>query len=181
MISKTDALLSNYERVVSEPWNQSLSGQEKVWFLVYDPAEQRKVMLRLSDFESLTLKCRHEWAEVNLRGCFPEWMAKHEYREEYFNAPENIKDQIETDFKDFVVEKIKKVFINTENIENTVVAIYNVNSLFGFIKLSDVLEEIYHLNKGRILVFFPGEHHNNQYRLMDARDGWNYLARPITV
>jgi hypothetical protein len=31
------------------------------------------------------------------------------------------------------------------------------------------------------LVFFPGEHHpeHHSYRLLDARDGWNYLAVPL--
>jgi hypothetical protein len=33
---------------------------------------------------------------------------------------------------------------------------------------------------GRLLIFFPGEHQGNSYRLLDARDGWNYLATPIT-
>jgi hypothetical protein len=30
-------------------------------------------------------------------------------------------------------------------------------------------------------VFFPGVYENNNYRLLDARDGWNYLAVPITM
>ena len=34
---------------------------------------------------------------------------------------------------------------------------------------------------GRLLVFFPGEVEGNNYRLLDARDGWNYLATPITA
>ena len=33
--------------------------------------------------------------------------------------------------------------------------------------------------RGRLLVFFPGEHERGNYRLLDARDGWNYLAVPI--
>jgi len=35
--------------------------------------------------------------------------------------------------------------------------------------------------EGRLLVFFPGEYHpeNHTYRLLDARDGWNYLAVPL--
>jgi hypothetical protein len=32
---------------------------------------------------------------------------------------------------------------------------------------------------GRLLVFFPGQREGNNYRLFDARDGWNYLALPI--
>ena len=34
---------------------------------------------------------------------------------------------------------------------------------------------------GRLLVFFPGEREGSNYRLLDARDGWNYLATPITA
>ena len=34
--------------------------------------------------------------------------------------------------------------------------------------------------RGRLLVLFPGVYEQNNYRLLDARDGWNYLAIPIT-
>ena len=37
MISKVDQLITAFDKVVREPWNNTLSGQEKVWFLVYDP------------------------------------------------------------------------------------------------------------------------------------------------
>ena len=53
MASKIDQLLSAFEIVINEPWANSLSGQERVWFLVYDPAEQRKVDLRIGDFEMI--------------------------------------------------------------------------------------------------------------------------------
>jgi len=29
-------------------------------------------------------------------------------------------------------------------------------------------------------VLFPGVYEQNNYRMLDARDGWNYLAIPIT-
>jgi len=54
MASKIDQLLSAFELVVNEPWSNALSGQERIWFLVYDPAEQRKIDLRLEDFETAT-------------------------------------------------------------------------------------------------------------------------------
>jgi hypothetical protein len=45
-----------------------------------------------------------------------------------------------------------------------------------------VLKEVVNDIRGRLLVFFPGEYEDNNYRLMDApRDGWNYLAVPITL
>jgi hypothetical protein len=37
------------------------------------------------------------------------------------------------------------------------------------------------LVNGRMLVFFPGEVDGNNYRLLGAKDGWNYLATPITA
>jgi hypothetical protein len=30
------------------------------------------------------------------------------------------------------------------------------------------------------VIFFPGHFEHNNYRLLDARDGWNYHAVPIT-
>jgi len=30
-------------------------------------------------------------------------------------------------------------------------------------------------------VFFPGQLEQNNYRLLDARDGWNYMAVPISI
>lgn len=53
-------------------------------------------------------------------------------------------------------------------------------TLFGLARVSSVVEGIKEAVDGRLLVFFPGEHHpeNHTYRLLDARDGWNYLAVP---
>jgi hypothetical protein len=54
--------------------------------------------------------------------------------------------------------------------------------LFGFLKIKDIAETLAPLVDGRILFFFPGEiRENNNYRLLDAYDGWNYLAVPITA
>jgi hypothetical protein len=53
-----------------------------------------------------------------------------------------------------------------------------VGTLFGLARVSSVVEGIKDSIQGRLLVFFPGEHlpENHTYRLLDARDGWNYLA-----
>jgi hypothetical protein len=44
-----------------------------------------------------------------------------------------------------------------------------------------VLKKVVNDIRGRLLVFFPGEYEDNIYRLLDARDGWSYLAVPITL
>jgi len=181
MQTKTDQLLDAYEKVVNEPWSTVLSGQERIWFLVYDPAEQRKVDLRLSDFETITLKANKKWEDISLKQCFPLWMAKHEYREDYFSNPEYIIDQLEAEFIPFVIKFLKSELKKTEQDQDTLIAIRDVSALFGFARLSEILKSCYKDFNGRMLIFFPGEFENNQYRLLDARDGWDYLARPITL
>ncbi len=181
MQSKIDQLISAFESVVNEPWTTSLSGQERIWFLVYDPAEQRKVDLRIGDFETTTIKAKKRWVSISLKKCFPLWMSKHDYKEEYFNDPESLVDQLEGEFKLFAIDFIIAEFEKLGTDENTLIAVKDISSLFGFNRLSDVLSGCSNYFKGRLLLFFPGEYDKNQYRLLDARDGWNYLARPITA
>jgi hypothetical protein len=54
-------------------------------------------------------------------------------------------------------------------------------SLYGFIRISRLLTEVEADIRGRLLVFFPGDYDQNNYQLLSARDGWNYLAVPITL
>ncbi len=180
MPSKIDQLLASFEKVVNEPWSSSLSGQERIWFLVYDPADQRKVDLRTGDFETLTVKASKKWKSISMKNCFPQWMANHEYREEYFKEPEFIVDQLESEFIPFAIQFLKKELSHLDQDQDTLIAIKDVSALFGFSRLSEILKSCDKDFKGRMMVFFPGEFENNQYRLLDARDGWDYLARPIT-
>ena len=63
------------------------------------------------------------------------------------------------------------------------VGLLGAGTLFGLgdaVKVSALLNAVNDAIVGRLLVFFPGEHEGNSYRLLDASDGWNYLATPIT-
>lgn len=181
MASKVDLLLSAFDRVVHEPWSPLLSAQEKIWFLVYDPAEQRKIDLRMGDFEATARRAGKKWITLSLKPCFPQWMADHDYKEEYFADPEALVDQLETEFKQTAINFLTTQIGTQGADETTVVALRDVSALFGFARLSDVLNGAASAIRGRMLVFFPGEHQRSQYRFLDARDGWSYLARPITA
>ena len=65
--------------------------------------------------------------------------------------------------------------------EDTVVGVFGAACLYGFTRVSLVLKKVERDIRGRLALFFPGEYDNNNYRLLDARDGWNYLAVPITL
>ena len=62
----------------------------------------------------------------------------------------------------------------------SVVAVTGLASLFDFMKVSSLVERVEDSVPGRLLIFFPGEYAGNVYRFMDARDGFNYMAVPIT-
>jgi hypothetical protein len=181
MQTKIDQLLNAFEAVVNEPWSSVLSGQERIWFLVYDPADQRKVDLRVGDFENAALKANKRWISISMKNCFPHWMSQHDYKDEYFNDPELLLDQLEAEFKQYAINFLISEFERLGTNENTLIAVREISSLFGFTRISEILSGCSNAFKGRLLLFFPGEFERNQYRLLDARDGWNYLARPITA
>ncbi len=181
MTTRIDQLVEAYIKVVSEPWSTALSGQERIWFLVYDPSEQRKVDLHVGEFETAAIKAEKKWKSISLKQCFPTWMANHEYREDYFNSPEYIVDQLEAEFIPFAIQFLKDELCKIEQDENTLIALKDVSALFGFARLSEILKSCDKDIKGRLLIFFPGEFEHNHYRLLNARDGWDYLARPITL
>jgi len=181
MATRIDLLVEAYEKVVKEPWASALSGQERIWFLVYDPAEQRKVDLRSGDFETAAIKVGKKWKSISLKHCFPSWMANHEYKEDYFSNPEYIVDQLEAEFIPYAIRFLKNELMKIEQDEDTLLAVKDVSSIFGFARLSEILKGCDKDFKGRLLIFFPGEFESNHYRLLDARDGWDYLARPITI
>ena len=95
--------------------------------------------------------------------------------------PDQLVDQLESEFKQFAINYLKEELNKQGTDDNTLIALRDVSALFGFVRLSSVLDVTATAFKGRMLVFFPGEHDKNHYRLLDARDGWSYLARPITA
>ena len=181
MATRIESLIEAYIKVVKEPWASTLSGQERIWFLVYDPAEQRKIDLHIGEFETAAIRAGKKWKTISLKQCFPSWMASHEYKVDYFINPEYIVDQLEAAFIPYAIQFLKNELTKIDPDEHTIIALKDVSALFGFARLSEILKSCDKYFKGRLLIFFPGEFEQNHYRLLDARDGWDYLARPITA
>ena len=178
-MSQVNNLVANYRRHVAIPWQTNLAGSQKVWFAVYAPAEERRVRAKIQEFEIATLEAKHNWKLVDITAVPAEWLAKHEYREAYFEEPSAL-SMISEDLKAHVVSVLKEACQASNVNKDTMVAVLGVGSLFGFLHLSGVIGELEHAIRGRLLVFFPGEYERSVYRFMDARDGFNYMAVPIT-
>ncbi len=179
-MSEIESLLKAYERFVKLPWDASVAGPERVWFAIYDPSQERRLRPRLEAFETATRNAGHGWVLIDLTGTFAEWMASHEYREAYFAQPEDMGLAL-SDFADFVAGHMQGALEAPDADEDTVVAVVGLASLFGLVRASDLFARIAFHIRGRVLAFFPGQHDGSNYRLLDARDGWNYLAVPISA
>jgi hypothetical protein len=80
-----------------------------------------------------------------------------------------------------VANRIRDVLSSALVSETSVVAVVGTGSLYGFTHVSEVLKHLERDVRGRLVVFFPGTLEQNNYRLLDARDGWNYMAVPISI
>ncbi len=178
-MGRIDTLVEKYERYIALPWQKDLAGAQRVIFLIYDKTDERKLRARTENFEIATRKGEHEWVECDLTTAFSDWMAALDYRESYFEEPEDLELKVESELPD-VIEALVREALEKAG-ENTVTALYGIASLYGFVSVSEIMKRVEPFIKGRLVVFFPGEHEDNNYRLLGARDGWNYLAVPITV
>jgi hypothetical protein len=183
-MSRIDTLRKNYQRICSMPWDRNLSGSQRVWVAAYDKEDERKLRLRIGLFEEATLAAGHQWRRHDLTDAFADWFLRPDrarFASSYFSAPELLDEGSLEDFTKAIGNGVVASMKSLEAPENTVVALTGVASLFGFTRISRVLAGIEPHIQGRLLVFFPGTYENNNYRLLDARDGWNYLAVPITT
>ena len=110
-------------------------------------------------------------------------MAGHEYRDAYFESTRAARDGAACVLRPPRRRGARRSSTRTSDPDG-VVGLLGAGTLFGLgdaVKVSALLNAVNDAIAGRLLVFFPGEHEGNSYRLLDARDGWNYLAIPITA
>jgi len=183
-MGRIETLRRNYQRVCGLPWDRHLSGQQKVWIAVYDKEDERKLRLRIGLFEEATRAVGHHWHRCDLTDAFANWLMSPEfapYAKSYFETPELLDDGALSDFRASVASQLTTTLDSLDRPEDSVLAVTGVASLFGFTRISEVLPLVEPHIQGRLLIFFPGVYEQNNYRLLDARDGWNYLAVPITA
>lgn len=180
-MGRIEELANRYRNHISAPWQRNLAGEQKAIFIVYPKTDERKLRARLELFELATTQFEHPWKVVDLTGAFARWMAKTDYRDAYFEEPETLPMKLKSEFVQHAADLIRDALIAADTDEDTVVAVQGVACLYGFTRVSEVLKEVARDIRGRLVVFFPGEYEDNNYRLLNVRDGWNYLAVPITL
>ena len=179
-MSKVKRLLQNYTKHIAVPWRTDAAALQRVIFCIYDESEELRLRSRIDEFEIATQQAGYEWTLFDLTDTFAEWLSSQRYAQSYYRKPQLLSPLLPR-YLTFIEDKFKS-FLELNRVErNHVVALKGVGSLFGFLKVKDVVDRLAPIVKGRLLVFFPGSYDtNNNYRLLDGYDGWNYLAFAIT-
>ncbi len=176
-MASIDALVRAYGGYVAITWQSNLAPPQRVWMVVYSPSDERRLRARVQEFEIGTIRAGHTWQSVDLTDEFARWLAAHPYRDAYFESPELLDEAGLDDFGDHLASAVQSTLAPVG--EDSVVGLLGIGALFSFYRASRLLERVAPSVRGRMLVFFPGERDGSNYRMLEAQDGWNYLATPI--
>lgn len=179
-MSKIKRLIKSYNKFISIPWRSDAAPMQRVIFCVYNENDELKLRARIEEFELVTKAAGHNWHVYDLTNSFADWLVSEPYSESYLKNPELLSTRL-PGYMAFITDQFNDFLTKNKADANTVVAVKGVGSLFGFLKVKDVVDQLAPLVEGKLVVFFPGSYENNNYRLLDGYDGWNYLAVPITA
>lgn len=171
-----DDILRAYQRHVRLPWQNDVPPAGRVWIVWYDKSMQRRFKARLTELEHATMAAGHGWRQVDLAPTFGRWIVAHELFEPLLTQPAEIRGLL-PEYEEHLATTIRKELASCS--ANDVLALVGCAALFGLARISRLLDHVAAAVPGRLLVGFPGKHSGGVYRLLDARDGWNYHAVPI--
>lgn len=178
-MSKIQDLLDNYRNYISLPWRQSAADQRTI-FCVYEPDDEMQIRYHMKEFQIDTEQANHKWIEFDMTNIFENWLGSQKYAKRYFGMPNALSPMPASFTKDIKNEFLEAI---SEANENTVIAIYGISSVYGFVTINDFIRDLSEMTPSRLLVFFPGTYSKSpqpNYKFLNAYDGWDYLATPIT-
>ncbi len=179
-MSRVKRLIKSYTQFISVPWRDDVASAQRVVFCVYHETEERSLRSKLDEFELASRQAGHDWFHHDLTDTFAEWLALQRYAKSYYEKP-SLLSTIYPKYLEYIALEFDARISKLEVPQNSVIAVSGVASLFGFLKVKDVVDRLAPSVLGRLVIFFPGSYEDNNYRLLDGYDGWNYLAVPITA
>lgn len=178
-MSRVSDLVNAYKAELALSWKDNVSGGERVWMLVYPPDLERQLRHALPSLELATTQSGHGWHVVDVTDDFGRWVSSHRHAEAFYEEPSDLTQSILDQFETVLVSRIREALEAAP--ASAVVALVGIGSIFPFLRASSVIKSVDSAVTGRLLVFFPGLHdpETHSFRLLDARDGFNYRARVI--
>lgn len=179
-MDRISRLVASYQRFIAVPWRPDAAPMQRVVFCVYPAPAERRLRAAVDEFAVATSQAGHPWRLHDLTDDFAAWMRALDYADAYFADPELLESVFPL-FLDFIEQRFRAAMAAACADPNAVVALLGVGTLFGFVKVKAVVDRLAPLVHGRFVILFPGSYENNNYRLLDGYDGWDYLATPITA
>ena len=178
-MSRVSDLVHSYKAELPLAWNDNVSGGERVWMLVYPPDLYRQMRHALPGLELATTQAGRAWVVLDVTDDFGRWLSSHRHAEAFYEEPSDLTQSILDQFETMLVARIRQALEVAP--ANAVVALVGIGSIFPFLRASSVIKSVDSAVTGRLLVLFPGLHdpETHSFRLLDARDGFNYRARVI--
>ena len=179
-MNRIKRLVSSYAKFIAVPWRDDAAAAQRVIFCVYNENDELWLRAKVEEFELSTRHAGHEWFVFDLTDTFANWLSGQKYVESYFKKP-NLLSTLLPQYLTYIIDQFS-IFLDERDVgNNSVIALKGVGSLFGLLKVKLVVDKLAPKVKGRLVVFFPGTFENNNYRLLDGYDGWNYMAVAITA
>ncbi|UQE73439.1 DUF1788 domain-containing protein [Gordonia sp. PP30] len=178
-MSRISDLVDAYQAELSLTWRDNVSGGERVWILAYAPDLERQMRHALPSMELVTAQSGRGWQVLDITDDFGRWLSPHRHAEAFYEEPTDLTQSILDQFETTLAARIRRTLEAAP--ANAVVALVGIGSIFPFLRASSVIKSVDSAVTGRLLVLFPGSHDpaSHSFRLLDARDGFNYRARVI--
>ena len=90
MSSKLTRLIGAYRNHITVPWQSGLAAIQRVIFAVYDKTDELKLRAQVEEFSLVTQDAGKKWLLIDITNSFPKWMMGLEYRDAYFESPEDL-------------------------------------------------------------------------------------------
>jgi hypothetical protein len=175
-LSTVEDLLDDFKKRLAVPWRVDEPPAGRVWILWYDKTHERRVRGRLREFQLVAEQDGKGWREFDIAPRFGEWVAHQPWFGPLAKRPGALATVL-PQFEERLVNRVKAELTSCG--QNDIMVLTGVASLFGLVRSSALIDKVVTGIRGRMLITFPGLHQNGIYRLLDARDGWNYVAVPI--
>jgi hypothetical protein len=169
-------LLRHFEAQVRTPWRADVPPAGRVWILWYEKALERRVRGRLHEIEEATRAAGHGWTHLDLAPLFPRWLAQHDLFADLLTMPDELRGLL-PDLAQAVTAEVRTALHRCAR--DDLMTLSGCGALFGFMRISALIGSVEAEIPGRLLLLFPGHYAKGIYRLLDAREGWNYHAVPI--
>jgi hypothetical protein len=175
-LSAVEDLLDHFRTQLLVPWRDDVPAAGRVWLLWYDKSLERRVRGRIEEFRLATEATGRGWHQYDVAPVFAEWIAAQPWFERIAKRPSQL-ERVIPDFESELATRLRGELRGCG--ASDLMTVTGVASLFGLTRASSMIAKVASTVRGRMMVTFPGTHVNGIYRLLDARDGWNYHAIPI--